>query len=133
MSIKKPTIHSMNRRSYYCDYSRLGVYHVTLKTAETLRHPLGIVVGDIDKPDDDPEAVNHGHPVVLVADNGFPKIYHPSAERIEHCATGLLLSVSPWIYSYRLKDEGITVMECKTMNCVAQALCRTRDNWWTNS
>lgn len=79
------------------------------------------------------EAVNHGHPVVLVADNGFPKIYHPSAERIEHCATGQLLSVSPWIYNYRLKDEGITVMECKTMNCVAQALCRTRDNWWTNS
>ena len=79
------------------------------------------------------EAVNHGHPVILVADNGFPEIYHPSAERIEHCATGQLLSVSPWTYRYRLKDEGITVMECKTMNCIAQALCRTRDSWWTNS
>ena len=40
MSIKKPAIHSMNRRSYYCDYSGAGVYHVTLKTAEALRHPL---------------------------------------------------------------------------------------------
>ncbi len=56
MIIKKPTIHSMNRRSYYCDYSRPGIYHITLKAAEALRHPFGRVVGDIDKPDGDPDA-----------------------------------------------------------------------------
>jgi len=76
------------------------------------------------------EAVNHGYPVILIADNGFLEIYHPSTERIERCATGQMLYVSPWTYRYRLKGEGITVVECKTMNCVAQALCRTKDSWW---
>jgi len=76
------------------------------------------------------EAVDHGFPVVMISDNGFPEIYHPSAERIERCATGQLLCVTPWKYRYRPKDESITVAECKTMNCIAQALCRTRDSWW---
>lgn len=76
------------------------------------------------------EAVNQGMPVILVADNGFPEVYHPSAERIKQCASGQLLYVSPWTYRYRLKDEGITVAECKTMNCVALALCKTSDDWW---
>lgn len=76
------------------------------------------------------EAVNHGYPVILIADNGFPEVFHPSAGRIEHCANGQLLLVTPWEYHYRPKDEGITVAECKTMNCLAQALCRTADDWW---
>ena len=77
-------------------------------------------------------AVQRGFPVVLIADNGFPEVYHPSTERIERCAAGMLLIVTPWQYHYRSKDENITVIECKTMNCLAQALCRTRDNWWKN-
>lgn len=76
------------------------------------------------------EAMNQGYPVILVADNGFPDIYHPSAERIECCAEGKLVIVTPWEYHYRRSDEDISVAECKTMNCVAQALCRTRDDWW---
>jgi len=76
------------------------------------------------------EAVNRGFAVILIADNGFPEIYHPSTERINRCADGGLLMVTPWQYHYRRTDEDITVMECKTMNCVAQALCRTRDDWW---
>ena len=76
------------------------------------------------------EAMQRGNPVVLIADNGFPEIFHPSIERIERCAEGKLLIATPWEYHYRLKDEGITVMECKTMNCVAQALCRLSDDWW---
>jgi hypothetical protein len=76
------------------------------------------------------EAMQRGNPVVLIADNGFPEIFHPSIERIERCAEGKLLIAPPWEYHYRLKDEGITVMECKTMNCVAQALCRLSDDWW---
>ena len=27
-------------------------------------------------------------------------------------------------------NQEITVAECKTMNCIAQALCHTKDNWW---
>lgn len=78
------------------------------------------------------EAVNHGYPVILIADNGFPEVYHPSVERIERCAEGKLLIVTPWEYHYRRSDEDINVAECKTMNCVAQALSRTRDDWWNN-
>ena len=76
------------------------------------------------------EAVSQGHPVVLIHDNGFPDRYHPSAERIDLCAQGRLLQVSPWRYLYRGKGEDITVAECKAMNCVAQALCRQKDGWW---
>ena len=76
------------------------------------------------------EAVNHGFPVIILHDNGFPDRYHPSAGRLEQCSSDRLLIVSPWKYQYRGKNEQITVLECKTMNCVAQALCRTRDDWW---
>lgn len=76
------------------------------------------------------EAMHRGFAVVLVADNGFPEVYHPSTERINRCAEDRLLLVTPWRYHYRRKDEGISVMECKTMNCLAQALCRRRDDWW---
>ncbi|MBR1415397.1 MAG: hypothetical protein IJ570_05990 [Prevotella sp.] len=78
------------------------------------------------------EAAHHGFPVVLIADNGFPEVYHPSTERIDRCAAGRLLIVTPWNYQYRYRNEDITVMECKAMNCVAQAICRTRDDWWKN-
>ena len=78
------------------------------------------------------EAVTHGFAVVLIHDNGFTDRYHPSADRLQLCAAGRLLLITPWSYQYRPKNTGITVPECKTMNCVAQALCRTKDNWWKN-
>lgn len=76
------------------------------------------------------ECAHRGFDTILIADNGFPERYHPSTDRLDHCAAGSLLLVSPWIYQYRGKNEAITVPFCKTMNCVAQALCRTKDNWW---
>ena len=75
-------------------------------------------------------AVNQGFPVILIADNGFPEIFHPSADRIDRCSTGQLLLITPWQYHYRPADEDITRAECKAMNCLAQALCRIRDDWW---
>ena len=77
------------------------------------------------------ESVHHGFPVIVIHDNGFPDRYHPSSERLDHCADGRLLLVSPWQYQYRGKDEQVTVAFCKAMNCVAQALCRTKDSWWS--
>jgi len=71
-----------------------------------------------------------GYPVIKIEDNGFPEIYHPSQERIELCASSKLLIVTPWQYHYRHKDEAIFVAYCKTMNCIAQALCRKKDDWW---
>ena len=76
------------------------------------------------------EAEAKGYPVIIIADNGFPEIYHPSKEKINLCMSNHLLLLTPWKYRYRLSEVGITVAECKTMNCVAQALCRTKDDWW---
>ena len=78
-------------------------------------------------------ALLSGYPVVRIEDNGFPDIYHPSADRLDDCAASLLLLVTPWQYRFRGADEGVSVPLCKTMNCVAQALCRTRDDWWKRS
>ncbi len=75
-------------------------------------------------------AMGEGWPVVIVADNGMGERYHPSGEKTELGAAGRLLLVTPWRYVYRHADEGISVLECKTMNCVVQALCRKADSWW---
>ena len=79
------------------------------------------------------EAVNHGFPVIIIADNGFPERYHPAMERIDRCASGQLLLVTPWQYQYRGKNEKVTIPFCKAMNCVAQALCRLKDDWWKST
>jgi hypothetical protein len=76
------------------------------------------------------EAIAQWVPVVLITDNGFPERYHPSQQRFTHCAESRMLLVTPWQYQYRGKDDSISVAFCKTMNCVAQALCRLRDDWW---
>ena len=76
------------------------------------------------------ELIAMSSPVALIADNGFPEIYHPSEARIQMCAEGRLLLLSPWQYHYRAADEMITMAECKTMNCIAQAICKTKDSWW---
>lgn len=46
-------------------------------------------------------ALHSGHPVVRIEDNGFPEIYHPSADRTDDCAANLLLLVSHWSYQSR--------------------------------
>lgn len=74
--------------------------------------------------------IQQGFPVIKIEDNGFPEVYHPSAERQALCSMGKYLIVAPWRYHYRNKDQSIYVAYCKTMNCVAQALCRTKDTWW---
>ena len=76
------------------------------------------------------ETVDRGFPAIIIADNGFPSVYHPSTQRIDLCAKGRLLIVTPWQYQYRGKNEAVTVPYCKTMNCIAQAISRTKDSWW---
>ena len=77
-------------------------------------------------------AIQQGFPVITIEDNGLTDLYHPSERRIELCATNKLLIVTPWRYIYRHTHEPISVAECKTMNCIVQALCRTKDSWWIN-
>ena len=75
-------------------------------------------------------ALLSGYPVIRIEDNGFPEIYHPSACRMDDCASGLLLLLTPWHYQFKSQNDDITVVECKTMNCIAQALCKMKDDWW---
>lgn len=75
-------------------------------------------------------AIDAGYAVITIEDNGLSERYHPSEERIRPCNDGRLLIVSPWRYVYRSRNDNISVAECKTMNCVAQALCRQKDSWW---
>lgn len=75
-------------------------------------------------------AASEGHPVAIVSDNGFPDVYHPSGAQTERCTKGRLLIISPWQNQYRGKEDAVSVPFCKTMNCVAQALCRQKDDWW---
>lgn len=76
------------------------------------------------------EAIRQGFPVILIVDNGFPEIFHPSENRLDLCATQRMLLLSPWQFLYRTKEDNITVTWCKAMNCFAQAVCRVKDTWW---
>lgn len=75
-------------------------------------------------------ALRSGYPVVRIVDNGFPEIYHPSADFMDDCAASLLLLLTPWDYQFRAHNENVSVPFCKTMNCVVQAICRMKDDWW---
>lgn len=75
-------------------------------------------------------AMAEGFPVINIEDNGMPELYHPSERRMAQCAENKLLIVTPWVYLYRTAEECITVATCKAMNCIAQALCRQKDDWW---
>lgn len=76
--------------------------------------------------------IAQGFPVILFTDNGFPAIYHPSEVRLQQCDSGRMLLLSPWTYQYRHNSEDITVAQCKTMNCMVQAVCQKKDDWWMN-
>ena len=75
-------------------------------------------------------ALLSGYPVIRIEDNGFPEIYHPSASRMDDCASGHLLLLTPWSYQFRKHEEKVSVPFCKAMNCVAQAVCKKKDSWW---
>ena len=53
---RKPTVHSMKRRCNAHDYSRSGLYHITISVAKALRQPLGRMAGKLEKPDGDIDA-----------------------------------------------------------------------------
>lgn len=76
------------------------------------------------------EALRLGAPTVRILLEGFPEKYHPSAAINEVCAEGRMLLVSPWQWSYRYSGDTIDPILCKTLNCIAQALCRRKDTFW---
>jgi len=56
MEKRNPIQHRMTRRSAAHDYTRPGLYHITMHVAETLGQPFGAVVGSLDAPDGSADA-----------------------------------------------------------------------------
>ena len=56
MEIRNPIQHRMTRRAAAHDYTRSGLYHITMHVAERLGQPLGAVVGSLSVPDGSADA-----------------------------------------------------------------------------
>ncbi len=63
------------------------------------------------------EAMNRGYKIILLRENGFPKLYKPSGESFDACAAGLLLQISPW--EYHTEKKVITREQCLYLNAMA--------------
>lgn len=66
------------------------------------------------------EAMNRGYSVILLRENGFPKLYKPSGEAFDACARGLLLQVSPW--EFHQERRVITRAQCLHLNALAERI-----------
>lgn len=42
------------------------------------------------------EAMNRGYSIILLRENGFPKLYKTSGKAFDACVEGRLLQISPW-------------------------------------
>ena len=56
------------------------------------------------------EAMNRGYRIVLLRENGFPRLYKPCGESFYACSEGLLLQISPW--DYHMEKKTITREQC---------------------
>ena len=66
------------------------------------------------------EAMNRGYRIILLRENGFPKLYKPSGEAFDACSEGLLLQVSPW--EYHMERKTITRAQCLELNAMAESI-----------
>ena len=66
------------------------------------------------------EAMNRGYSIILLRENGFPKIYKPSGEAFDACARGVLLQISPWEFHY--EKMVITRAQCLHLNAMAERI-----------
>ncbi|MDO4510669.1 MAG: hypothetical protein Q4B68_02485 [Bacteroidales bacterium] len=66
------------------------------------------------------EALNRGYRIILLRENGFPKLYKPSGASFDACAKGLLLQISPW--DYHIEKRAITRAQCLELNRMAEVL-----------
>ncbi|MGM9693384.1 MAG: transposase [Alloprevotella sp.] len=66
------------------------------------------------------EAFNRGYRIILLRENGFPKIYKPSGESFDACAKGLLLQISPW--EFHTEKRTITREQCLELNKMAELI-----------
>ena len=66
------------------------------------------------------EAMNRGCRIILLRENGFPKLYKPSGEAFDACSEGLLLQISPW--EYHMEKKAITRAQCLELNAMAERI-----------
>lgn len=66
------------------------------------------------------EAMNRGYRIILLRENGFPKLYKPSGESFNACSAGLLLQISPW--EYHMEKRTITRTQCLELNAMAERI-----------
>ncbi len=66
------------------------------------------------------EAMNRGYNIILLRENGFPKLYKPAGEAFDACAAGLLLQISPW--EFHMEKKAITRAQCLHLNAMAERI-----------
>lgn len=66
------------------------------------------------------EAMNRGYNIILLRENGFPKLYKPSGEAFDACAEGLLLQISPW--EFHQEKRVITRAQCLHLNTMTERI-----------
>lgn len=66
------------------------------------------------------EAMNRGFRIILLRENGFPKLYKPTGESFDACSAGLLLQISPW--EFHMENKTITRAQCLELNAMAEMI-----------
>lgn len=83
----------------------------------------GVLVSDAISPKEKAvmrEAMNLGYNIILLRENGFPKLYKPSGEAFDACAEGRLLQISPW--SFHMERKVISREQCLHLNALAERI-----------
>ena len=70
-------------------------------------------------------AFDRGFPLILLQENGFTDLAKPGGKRMEACAEGRLLILSPWQHH----NERIVIRrsQCLSLNDMARQICEKPD------
>ena len=66
------------------------------------------------------EAMNRGHRLIVLRENGFPPLYKPAGESFDACSNGTLLQISPW--EYHMNRRTISREQCLQLNRLAELI-----------
>ncbi len=66
------------------------------------------------------EAMSRGYNIILLRENGFPKLYKPTGRAFDACAKGILLQISPW--EFHMESIKISRDQCLYLNDVAEKI-----------
>ena len=66
------------------------------------------------------EAMDRGYRIILLRENGFPKLYKPSGVAFDACTAGQLLLISPW--EFHMEKRMVTRAQCLELNAMAEKI-----------